>query len=688
MRTAPQPGDLVGLVDDRGPQLAIVQEIRGTRATLRVGATARPLALPLRQLDLIAAGDRFAPPAAGPVQPPWGLQASVLEAALPAARELAAAWLLLGSDPAAAGDTAAGSPEPSNLDDFADLLGSAKEPALRAALWLWLHGGQTFFRWRLGQIQPRSLDEIRRLRQQQRREHLVLARRQAWHQRLRLRQPLEAHALAATEAEELALLRCWARGETDTPLPAPLRQALQQAHCSAEAGPIRHLLADLGQWPRHHLPSLEATTWEQGFSADLEAEAQHLLLQADSPQAGDQHRRDLTHLHLFTIDDDDTIDIDDGLGLEAAPAGGRPRLWIHIADPGRLIAADSPLDLEARRRGSSLYLARGTLPMVPLALVTGAFSLRQGQRCPAWSLAVELDDSGAVQSYELVRSWVKPAYRLSYGDADELIELAPPEEPAPALIHALMQQRRAWRRQQGALEMEQAEGRIHAQQELAQLEVVEPSASRSMVAEAMILAGAVIAAHGLATSLALPYRSQQSANLPSEQELAELPPGPVRHAALKRCLGRGHVGVQPAPHFSLGLPAYVQATSPIRRYGDLLTQRQLALQLEGQPLLDEAQMAGLLSSLEGAVREGITISREDQRHWQQVWFEQNPRPNWRGLMLRWLRPQDNLALVQLEELCLDFPCLCPSASQPGDKVLVQVELVDSLRDQLRLRASG
>ena len=683
MRTALQPGDLVGLIEERGPQLAIVQEIRGSRATLRVGATARPLALPLRQLDWIAAGDRFAPPAAGPIQPPWGLQASLLAAALPPARELAAAWLLLVG--AAAAD---GSPAASDLEEFADLLGSATDSTLRAALWLWLQGDQTLFRWRLGQVTPRSLDEIRRLRQQQRRDQLVVQRRDAWHQLLRRRRPIEATALASMEAEELALLRGWARGETETPLPAPLRQALQQAHCPAEAGPIRHLLADLGQWPRHHLPSLEATTWEQGFSAELEAEAQELLIQADFPQAGDEHRRDLTHLHLFTIDDDDTVDIDDGLGLEAAPAGGRPRLWIHIADPGRLIAADSPLDLEARRRGSSLYLARGTLPMFPMALVAGAFSLRQGERCPAWSLAVELEDSGAVHAYELVRSWVKPAYRLSYGDADELIELAPPEEPAPALIQALLNQRRAWRLQRGALDLEQPEGRIRCEQDQAQLEVTEPSASRSMVAEAMILAGAVIAAHGSGGGLALPYRSQQSANLPSEQELAELPPGPVRHAAIKRCLGRGHVGVQPAPHFSLGLEAYVQATSPIRRYGDLLTQRQLALQLEGQPPLDEAQLAGVLSGLEGAMREGITISREDQRHWQQVWFEQHPRPNWRGLMLRWLRPQDNLALVQLEELCLDFPCLCPSACQAGDAVLVQVELVDSLRDQLRLRASA
>jgi hypothetical protein len=79
----------------------------------------------------------------------------------------------------------------------------------------------------------------------------------------------------------------------------------------------------------------------------------------------------------------------------------------------------------------------------------------------------------------------------------------------------------------------------------------------------------------------------------SEAELAQLEPGPVRHAAIKRCLSRGHMGVTPAPHFSLGLAAYVQATSPIRRYGDLLVQRQLAALADGQVPLQEAELAAL-----------------------------------------------------------------------------------------------
>jgi len=177
----------------------------------------------------------------------------------------------------------------------------------------------------------------------------------------------------------------------------------------------------LGQWDQHRLISLEGTTWSTGFTPELQAEAERLLAAADQPQPGDDARVDLCALHTVTIDDDDTRDIDDALSLERL-ADGRRRLWIHVADPGRLIAPDSPLDLEARRRGSSLYLAGGILPMFPELLSTGVFSLRAGQRCAAWSTWVDLDADGAIQACGVERSWVQPTYRLSYADADDLIE--------------------------------------------------------------------------------------------------------------------------------------------------------------------------------------------------------------------------------------------------------------------------
>ena len=88
------------------------------------------------------------------------------------------------------------------------------------------------------------------------------------------------------------------------------------------------------------------------------------------------------------------------------------------------------------------------------------------------------------------------------------------------------------------------------------------------------------------------------------------------------------------------------------------------------------------------MREGIAISREDQRHWQQVWFEAHRSSQWRGVFLRWLRPQDRLGLVRLDELALDQAVECPAGSMPGVALLVRVKQVDSLRDQLRLLAAA
>jgi exoribonuclease-2 len=498
---------------------------------------------------------------------------------------------------------------------------------------------------------------------------------------------VDASALSPEQQHDLNQLLGWAGGATEQPLSDDLQRLLRDIHCPLESGAIRHLLVDLGQWERHHLPSLESTTWQHGFSEQLLEEADQLVAQAHLPFPGDGERVDRCGQRVVTIDDDDTLDIDDGLALETT-AEGRQRLWIHIADPGRLVAAGTPLDLEARRRGTSLYLARGNLPMFPPQLAHGPMSLRRGERSAAWSLWVELDSSGAVVADGFERSWVRPTYRLSYADADELIELAPPQEADLLAIHELLMARHRWRIAEGALNLEDPEGRIRCRGERAELEVVETSPSRRLVAEAMVLAGSLVADRGIQEGLALPFRSQPSCVLPSAAELDQLPSGPVRHAAIKRCLSRGLVGTSPAPHFSLGLRAYVQATSPIRRYGDLLVQRQLLALRSGEPPLVEQELAALLTELEGPVRQGIQIGREDQRHWLQVWFEQQEQRQWPGQFLRWLRQDHQLGLVWLDDLAQSLPCICPSRSEPGGALVVRVSAVDSLQDLLRLEATA
>lgn len=675
-----KPGDLVGLNDGRGAQLAVVQDLRGSRVELQVGFEGRRQQSPARDLVLLLV---FSGSVAAPkrcADAPWHLSPGRLEQATPPRRNFAEAWLLLREE-------RENGRRDHGLHDLVELLGDGHDSALVSACWLWLEGEQTLFRLRQGTITPRTAEELRTLRQERHRQKLEEQRRAAWQQALKARQPLDAAALTSAQLRDLAALRHLASGQLEPSLAPELIRLLRETHCSPEPGAVRHLLVELGQWERHHLPSLEATTWQLGFPVDLLVEAERLAAEAAHPRSGDDLRRDLSHHHVITIDDEDTLDIDDGLSLETS-AEGSERIWIHIADPGRLVEPGTPLDLEARRRASSLYLARGALPMFPPVLAHGPMGLQVGQRTAAWSLWAELHEDGTVAHWGIERSWVQPAYRLSYSDADELLELAPPQERALIRLQQLLERRRRWRLAQGALQFEDPEGRIRCRGEKAEVEVIEATASRALVAEAMVLVGALMAEWGQQHGIALPYRSQAPTTLPPSAELAQLPPGPVRHAAIKRCLGRSQVGTSPSPHASLGLAGYVQATSPIRRYSDLVVQRQLQAQWESREPLDQAQLEVVIQELEAPLRQGIQIGREDQRHWLQVWVEQEQPRQWPGQFLRWLRADQQLGLVWLEAIAQSLPCHCPARSEPGDALLVRVAAVDSLRDVLRLEATG
>ena len=669
------PGDLVGVQESKGIHLAVVESLQGSKARLKLGFDRKSVVLPLRQLDLICPLPVGSEVPNGLGALPWQLTAEQVNISCLDRRSWVAAWvLLLESD------------ETVEIEFFSDLVCGGTSPAQLALAWLALTGPQLWFRYKQDQIKARSAEELKPLRRQQRRVALEQLKEQRWKNLLNARQKVDSQNLPEALRDRLEQLKDLVSGSLDfEQLDNAVQQSLIGLRLGQDRADIRLLLVDLGLWDPHQLVSIAGTTWSSGFSPALLEEAQRLVELNASERPGDSSRVDLCHQRCVTIDDEETRDIDDGLALERREDGSQ-RLWIHIADPGRLIEVDSALDLEARRRGSSLYLAKGNLPMFPESLSTGPFSLKARMRTAAWSIWVELTKEGEIGDHGIERSWVQPTYRLSYEDADELIELAPPEDPDLAELDALLSLRRDYRVRNGALLMDLPEGRIRCRDAQPSLEISEPGRSRQMVAEAMILAGAVVARFAELHDLALPFRSQLPAELPPNSELEALPAGAVRFAAIKRCLSRGLMGTQPAAHFSLGLASYAQATSPIRRYGDLVVQRQLEAQLSKQEPINRDDLQILLNDFDASVREGIGISREDQRHWQQVWFEQHQDAQWNAQFLRWLRPQDQLGLVRIEDLAMDVAAECPRQAEPGDAVLIKVQHADSLRDQLRLMA--
>ena len=127
----------------------------------------------------------------------------------------------------------------------------------------------------------------------------------------------------------------------------------------------------------------------------------------------DPLRRDLRDRFVITIDPVDARDFDDAISLERTPEGGY-KLGVHIADVSHYVAWDGHIDLEARHRTTSVYLADRVLPMLPERLSCDLCSLRPDEDRLAFTVDIELDAQGRVRHYDPQKSRI-PVYTLCYG---------------------------------------------------------------------------------------------------------------------------------------------------------------------------------------------------------------------------------------------------------------------------------
>lgn len=444
------------------------------------------------------------------------------------------------------------------------------------------------------------------------------------------------------------------------------------------------LLVELGWWSPHENLFLRRSQIPIQFRREVLELAQQRL--NFIPLDSDKNRLDLTHLKVYTIDDESTQEIDDGLSLETLD-DGRERIWIHIADPTRLVMPGDELDLEARRRSTTLYLPTGMIPMFPPELATGPMSLVEGQICPALSFGVILDEIGSIQEYTIHASLIKPTYRLTYEDVNEMLELGIQGESEIEAIAKWAQRRGRLRQSQGSITIHMPEAVIKVcnDDEIA-IDVLEDSRSRLLVAEMMILAGEVGGRYGQTHQIPLPFRGQPQPELPPDEELALLPPGPVRFCAMRRCMPRSEMSITPVRHAGLGLETYSQVTSPIRRYSDLLAHFQIKAHLRGEPLPFSAQtLQETMQSVISTAQEATLVERQTNRYWGLEYLRRHSQKSWQALVLRWIREHDNLGLILLEELGLELIMRFNRQVQLGEQINVQVSHADPRQDVIHFR---
>ncbi len=565
--------------------------------------------------------------------------------------------------------------------EMAQLLFSDTNPPLCYAAHLLLSEDKIFFKKKGNLYEPRSSNQVQEI------QHQLQVEEQKNREKVgffnRLEQALNKAAIEWTASDRIrleALEKYILQPENNSRQAQEILATIERNQSPQAAF---ELLVDVGWWKKHENLFLRRSSYPINFPKKVLEVAESTRL---SPPPDRNERLDLTHLKTYTIDDESTREIDDGLSLEQLD-GDRAKIWIHIADPTRLVTPGDELDLEARKRSTTLYLPTGMISMFPSELATGPMSLVQGQICPALSFSVILDESGAVEEYSIHATSIKPTYRLTYNDVDEMLHLGIEAESEIAELAKWAKQRAQWRRTQGSIEIHMPESSIKVSPEdEVTIELLDNSQSRQLVAEMMILAGEIAGSYARDNNVPVPYRSQPQPELPPQEELLQLPAGPVRFCALRRCMPRSEMGTTPSRHAGLGLNIYTQVTSPIRRYTDLLTHFQLKAHLRGEePPFRSEDLQGIIYSVAASAYEAALVERQTNRYWGLEFLRRNSDCVWQCMVLRWLREDEKLGIILLEELGLELAHRFDRDVSLGDRLEFMVTRADPHRDEIRFR---
>ncbi|MCB8924912.1 MAG: RNB domain-containing ribonuclease [Ardenticatenaceae bacterium] len=381
------------------------------------------------------------------------------------------------------------------------------------------------------------------------------------------------------------------------------------------------------------------------------------------PALPEEERRDLTHLVALAIDDEGSRDPDDALSWEEActEQSRSGRLWVHIADVAALIPPDSPADLEARARGANLYLPEGTIHMLPEA-ATAALALGLDDTSPALSFGLDVMADGTLINLEIVPSTVRVT-RLSYDEAQTRLD----ESPFSELL-AIAQAFEARREANGAVQINLPEVKIRlAQDGEVEIRPLPPLQSRDLVREAMLMTGEAVAQFAQQHNIPIPYTTQDA---PTEIVEGDTPSA---NFARRKTMTGSQPGSTPGRHAGLGLDQYVQTTSPLRRYLDLVVHQQLRAYLNGEPLLDEQavmERVGAAYAVSGDIRYAERLSNG---HWTAVYLLRNPEWTGEGIVIDQRGKRD---LILLPELGTETSIYAKTPNPLDSIVQVKLQNVD------------
>lgn len=448
------------------------------------------------------------------------------------------------------------------------------------------------------------------------------------------------------------------------------------------------ILVKLGIFTKHENLALRNPVLPKWDLTDEETSNAITQLTSNAVEDPDSvHRINLTYLKAIAIDSADTSEVDDAFSWDPET----DNIYVHIADPSRYFpdGYENLIVQEAMRRTATLYLPYTKFTMFPEEIAVDLMSLC-GSKSDGSALTFSfkvLEDGTLSEDMDVQLSKISRPTRLTYKDAEEVIQDGLNEHHQ--LLYSLFERterRRNWRETEGGAivvnspmnnvyvknpELEEPEVRIEV--------VRTDSVAWLLVSELMISACVVAATIAKKHDLVVPFRGQAAFDYPPDDILESVPDGPVRATLAFKNAGPSEVGLTAKEHASLGLDAYVQVTSPIRRSLDFIVHLQLKAWLRGKAdgnlgsdrALDEEVVLREISRTQTVGRAVRTVESRTNRYWiLEVLRKNGKSARYVGVYLREIKGL--VGLIHLEDYAFTVAADLEAPCKLGDAVEVTI----------------
>ena len=434
---------------------------------------------------------------------------------------------------------------------------------------------------------------------------------------------------------------------------------------------IFEALVKIGVWKEHENIELHLSEIPVDFKDDIINSAAYLVNTTETFPDMDK-REDLTDLPLLTIDGQTTLDFDDALSVEIRD--DHILVGVHIADVACLIKQGDTIDKEAMNRASSIYMPDQKISMLPPSLAEGLLSLKQALLRPAVSIMIKLSTNADILDYRIVPSMIRIHRQLTYSDVTGICD----SDKEISTLHNLSMKFRNKRLSDGAIQITLPEINVWVKNggEITVNKVTRESPGRVLVSEAMIMANYLMADYLKKNDMPAVYRSQPK---PRERLFKGNEGSLFQNWMQRRHLSRLVLGADPEPHSGLGLEVYVTATSPIRKYYDLLTQRQIRAVIGLDTPYSKEDMEKCIIYLKEPMSKIGSIQFRRQKYWLMKYLETRIGDKTEAIVLE---KKKNIYQILLTDYLIE--CFLPYSPglelKPEDIIQVTIQHINAKKD--------